>query len=84
MNFYDQFTPDQLRAGYARNAAGLRAMLATAERTQRKVRGYTVAELRASVAVYEALSVATDAALRRHLESATMKVLGDYAGGGTA
>jgi hypothetical protein len=58
--FFAQFTPDQLRAGYARNAKGLRAMLAKAERTGRKVNGYTAEYLRAKVTEYDALSTASD------------------------
>ena len=55
--FFAQFTPDQLRAGYARNASSLRTMLATAERTGRKVNGYTLAELRDSEAAYRTASL---------------------------
>lgn len=54
--YFTQFTPEQIQAGYARNAAGLRRMLARAEATGRKVGGYTADELRASVADYERLA----------------------------
>jgi hypothetical protein len=65
--FFGQFTPDQLRAGYARNAAGLRGLLIKAERTGRKVNGFTAEYLRSKVAQYEALSTADDAALVAHV-----------------
>jgi hypothetical protein len=65
--FFAQFTPDQLRAGFARNAAGLATMLAKAERTGRKVNGFTADYLRAKVAEYEALSRATDDEIRAHV-----------------
>ena len=65
--FFAQFTPDQLRAGYARNAIGLRGLLAKAERTGRKANGFTADYLRAKVAEYTALSVASDEAIRAHV-----------------
>lgn len=65
--FFAQFTPDQLRAGFARNAKGLATMLAKAERTGRKVNGFTAEYLRAKVAEYEALSRATDDDIRAHV-----------------
>lgn len=65
--FFAQFTPDQLRAGFARNAAGLRTLLVKAERTGRKVNGFTAEYLRAKVAEYEALSHASDEAIRAHV-----------------
>ena len=65
--FFAQFTPDQLRVGFARNAIGLHALLAKAERTGRKVNGFTADYLRAKVAQYEALSRATDDEIRTHV-----------------
>jgi hypothetical protein len=65
--FFAQFTPDQLRAGYARNANGLRGMLAKAERTGRKVNGFTAEYLRDRVAEYLRLSTATDDEIRAHI-----------------
>lgn len=62
--FFSQFTPDQLRAGYARNAASLSVMLAKAEKTSRKVNGFTADYLRAKVNEYTALSTASDDAIR--------------------
>ena len=56
MNFFAKFTPDQLRACYARNVTSLRAMLAKAEETGRTVNGYSAEQLRQNVALYEALS----------------------------
>lgn len=47
---------DNLRRQYARNAEGLRKMLARAEMTGKRVGGYTAAELRVSVATYEQLA----------------------------
>lgn len=61
--FFARFTPDQIRAQYARNANGLRTMLAKAERTGKRVNGYAAADLRASVADYEAMSTASDEAI---------------------
>lgn len=58
---------DTIRAQYAANAAGLRALLARAERTGRPVNGYTASQLRAALARYEALSASSDAALRTRL-----------------
>ncbi len=54
--FFDQFTPEQLRAQYARNLIGLRRLLAKAEATGRKVNGYTVDQLRDLVARFERLA----------------------------
>lgn len=51
------YTLDQLRAQYARNADVLRQMLVVAERTGRPYRGYTADQLRAKVAQYERLSL---------------------------
>lgn len=64
MKFFSQFTPDQLRAGYARNASGLQTMLSKAESTGKKVNGYTADTLRAVSAKYASLSKASDAELR--------------------
>lgn len=66
-SFFAQFTPDQLRAGFARNADGLRTLLAKAERTGKKANGFTADYLRAKVAEYEALSRATDADVLAHV-----------------
>lgn len=66
--FFAQFTPDQLRAGYARNAVGLRTLLAKAERTGRKVNGFTADYLHAKVTEYEALSHASDEQIRAHID----------------
>jgi hypothetical protein len=65
--FFAQFTPDQLRAGFARNADGLRRMLAKAERTGKKVNGFTADYLRDRVAEYTRLSRATDDEIRAHV-----------------
>ncbi len=66
--FFAQFTPDHLRAGYARNLTSLRLMLAKAEAVApRKYRGFTVAQLQDRVAEYARLAVAGDADLRAHL-----------------
>jgi hypothetical protein len=70
MKFFDQFTPDQLRAGYARNVVGLRGLLAKAERTGRKANGFTADTLRLKVAEFEALSTATDDEIRAHIAGA--------------
>ena len=61
-----------IRAQYAKNAAGLRKMLAKAEATGRKVNGFTAEVLRDRVATYERLSNATDAELAAHLSSPLM------------
>jgi hypothetical protein len=66
--FFAQFTPDQLRAGFARNAKGLAGLLAKAERTGRKVNGFTADYLREKVAEYEALSRASDEDVRVHVD----------------
>lgn len=63
-------TLDQFRAGYVRNARGLRSMLAKAESTGRKYHGYTAEQLRASVTEYERISTLTDADLLAHLRKA--------------
>lgn len=65
--FFAQFTPDQLRAGYARNANSLRGMLAKAEKTGRKVNGFTADYLRDRVNEYKRLSRATDDEIRAHI-----------------
>lgn len=66
-SFFAQFTPDQLRAGFTKNAVALRAMLTQAERTGKTVRGFTADYLRAKVTEYEALQAATDADLLVHV-----------------
>lgn len=43
-------TVEQIRAGHARNLPQLQAMLAKAEKTGRKVNGYTAEQLRERVA----------------------------------
>lgn len=65
--FFAKFTPDQLRAGYARNVLSLQTLLAKAERTGRKVNGFTADYLRAKVAEYTALSRASDPDLLAHV-----------------
>ena len=65
--FFAQFTPDQLRAGFTRNAAGLAKMLAKAETTGRKVGGYTAEQLRERVAEFARLSTASDEVIREHI-----------------
>jgi hypothetical protein len=67
MKFFGQFTPDQLRAGYARNAVSLGSLLAKAERTGRKANGFTADQLRERVAFFETMSRATDAEIRAHV-----------------
>jgi hypothetical protein len=52
-NFFDQFTPEQMRAQYARCLPGLQHMLGKAERTKRKVNGYTAYKLRCHLADFE-------------------------------
>lgn len=66
-NFFAQFTPDQLRAGYARNVLGLRALLARAERRGGTVNGFTAEQLRERVALFARLSTATDDQIRAHV-----------------
>lgn len=56
MRFFDQFTPEQLRAQYARNLEGLRRLLARAEASGRKVNGQTAEQWRAHVARFERLA----------------------------
>lgn len=60
-------TADQLRAGYGRNAIGLRALLSRAERTGRKANGFTAEYLRDRVTEYERLSTASDDEIRAHM-----------------
>lgn len=67
VHFFSQFTPDQLRAGYARNTESLRGLLQKAERTGRKVNGFTADYLRSKVAEYDALSHASDDEIRAHI-----------------
>ena len=43
--FFDQFTPDQMRAAYRRNAKQLREMHAKALKAGKRVNGYTAEEL---------------------------------------
>jgi len=52
--FFDQFTPEQMQRQYAKNAEGLRRLLARAESTGKKVNGFTAAQLRDRVEVFEA------------------------------
>ena len=49
-------TPEQVRAMHAKNAEGLRAMLAKAEKTGKKVNGYTAEQLRRHVAETDILA----------------------------
>lgn len=65
--FYAQFTPDQLRAGYARNAKSLAQMRDKALKTGRNVNGFTADYLRDKTAEYEALSHASDEDIRAHV-----------------
>jgi hypothetical protein len=71
--FFSQFTPDQLRAGYARNLVGLRGMRDKAVGTGRKVNGYTAAELSERVANFERLSRSSDAEIRAHVARTSVK-----------
>jgi len=57
-----------MRAGYASSAAGLRSLLTRAERTNKPANGYTADELRAKVALFERLSVASDADVVAHVD----------------
>lgn len=53
-------TANQMRAQYAKNAAGLRDMLAKAQAVApRKYRGYTVADLTEMLARYEGMANGT-------------------------
>lgn len=61
---------DNIRNLYAKNAVGLRAMLTKAEQTGRKVNGFTADFLREKVAIYTALSAASDMELRAHFAKA--------------
>lgn len=63
-----------LQAAYARNAAGLRTLLDRAEKTGRKVNGYTAEELRHSVAECERLSTLDQPAMLAHLSECRMRV----------
>jgi hypothetical protein len=66
--FFAHFTPDQLRAGYARNAVSLQSLLKKAERSKTgKANGFTADYLRSKVAEYEALSRTTDDEIRAHV-----------------
>jgi hypothetical protein len=66
--FFAQFTPDQLRAGYARNVVGLRFLLAKAEKARNgKANGFTADQLRERVAFFDAMSRATDEEIRAHV-----------------
>ncbi len=74
-NTTSPLTTDQIRAQYARNAAGLRRMLAQAEAVApRKYRGYTAADLCEKVSTYERLSTASDADLLAHLVDAKARI----------
>lgn len=68
LNIFQQQTPDQMRAGYASNAAGLRSLLARAEHTGKPANGYTADDLRTKVALFERLSMATDADVIAHVD----------------
>ena len=72
-NFFSQFTPEQLRTQYRRNLVGLSVLLTKAERTGRKVNGFTVDQLRAMVAQFTELSTATDAQIRDHVGRSTIR-----------
>ena len=64
---------DATRRQYAKNAVGLRQMLAKAQAVApRKVNGYTVAELAESVALYDRLAAADDTALLEWLSPAAL------------
>lgn len=69
-NFYDAFSGDQLRAGYARNAAYLKKMADKATATGKKVNGYTADDLHGKAAAFAALSVASDTDIRAHISTA--------------
>jgi rubrerythrin len=47
--FFQQFTPEQMRAQYTKNLRTFEGMLEKAERTGKKVGGYTADRLRAHV-----------------------------------
>lgn len=52
--FFAQFTPDQLRAGFARNAVSLKILAEKADRTGRNVNGFTAFYLHAKATEYTA------------------------------
>lgn len=73
-NIFQQQTPDQMRAGYASNAAGLRSLLTRAERTGKPANGYTADDLRAKIALFERLSVAADADVIAHVDRSSARM----------
>ena len=57
--FFRRFPKDVLERQYARNAVSLRALFEKAERTGRKVNGYTAAQLLEKAEEFHALSHAS-------------------------
>jgi len=56
MNFFTQFTEQQMKAQYKANLNGLQKMLEKANRTGKKVNGYTIIELERLVNDYTELA----------------------------
>lgn len=64
-----------IRNLYTKNAAGLRGLLAKAERApQRKVNGYTIDQLRETLARYERFATLPDAEMETHLAACRASV----------
>lgn len=59
---------DMIRRQYQSNLQGLAGMLAKAERTGRKVGGFTTEQLRERVAAFTRIVAMDDAALTAHLQ----------------
>jgi hypothetical protein len=64
----------QLRAQYDRNATSLRMMFDRAERTGKKVNGYTAGELEEMALQYENIAAMDDAELREYFASAVATI----------
>jgi len=56
MNFFNQFTEQQMKAQYKANLKGLQRMLVKANKTGKKVNGYTAIELERLVYDYTELA----------------------------
>jgi len=56
MNYFEQFTTEQMRSQYKANLKGLQKMLAKAIKTGKKVNGYTIIELERLVNDYTELA----------------------------
>jgi len=56
MNYFEQFTTEQMRSQYKANLKGLQKMLAKAIKTGKKVNGYTIIELERLVYDYTELA----------------------------